>query len=392
MTQKILRTALTIFMTLAFTTGAFAFTYTATEVINNFAFNAAKILSDKSGDFFFSPYSILSAFGMAYTGASNTTATEIEEVLGFSRENQTSFGDLIRDIEKSKFVTSANRVWLRDGLNLKQAYKDDTALYYGSTLKELNFMEQPEEARKTINAWISDKTNGKIKDLLGEMNPDTQMILTNAVYFNAEWKDKFNKKSTEPKKFYIDNNNETNVSMMRAHREYMFGEFDGFKIIRLPYKGYRLSMVAVLPPKEQDSKLDTIDAKTFTRWLESLDEYEVDLWLPKFKAEKRYAMKDLFKELGIKLAFSDFANFSGITEDEKLKIDDVIHKTFIDVDEDKTEAAAATAITMMRATAMPVTKRKPKAEFHADHPFMYFIMDNYTGTILFMGRQTFAKY
>ena len=157
MTQKILRTALTIFMTLAFTAGAFAFTYTATEVINNFAFNAAKILSDKPGDFFFSPYSILSAFGMAYAGASNATATEIEEVLGFSRENQTSFGDLIRDIEKSKFVTSANRVWLRDGLNLKQAYKDDTALYYGSTLKELNFMEQPEEARKTINAWISDQ-------------------------------------------------------------------------------------------------------------------------------------------------------------------------------------------------------------------------------------------
>ena len=102
-------------------------------------------------------------------------------------------------------------------------------------------------------------------------------------------------------------------------------------------------------------------------------------------------MKNLFKELGIKLAFSNFANFSGITDDEKLKVDNVIHKTFIDVDEDKTEAAAATAVTMMRATALPVTKRKPKAEFHADHPFMYCIMDNYTRTILFMGRQTFAK-
>ena len=391
MTQKILRTALTIFMTLAFTAGAFAFTYTATEVINNFAFNAAKILSDKPGDFFFSPYSILSAFGMAYAGASNATATEIEEVLGFSRENQTSFGDLIRDIEKSKFVTSANRIWLRDGLNLKQAYKDDTALYYGSTLGELDFFNQPDESRKTINAWVSEKTNGKIQNLLATIEPDTQMILTNAVYFNAEWKDKFNKKSTEPKKFYINDNNETNVSMMRAHREYMFGEFNDFKIIRLPYKGYRLSMVVVLPPKGQENKLDTIDAKTFNQWLVSLEEYEVDLWLPKFKTEKRYELKDLFRDLGVKLAFSNFADFSGITDDEKLKVDNVIHKTFIDVDEDKTEAAAATAVTMMRATALPVTKLKPKAEFHADHPFMYCIMDNYTGTILFMGRQTFAK-
>ena len=391
MTHKILRTALTIFMTLTFTTGALAFPYTATEVINNFAFNAAKVLSDKPGDFFFSPYSILSAFGMVYTGADGTTAKEIEQVLGFSRENQTSFGELIRDIDKSKFLSSANRVWLRDGLNLKQAYKDDIALYYGSTLQELNFMEQAEESREIINSWVSEKTNGKIQDLLANLEPDTQMILTNAVYFNAEWKDKFSKKSTEPKTFYINKQNETTVSMMRAHREYMFGEFDDFKIILLPYKGYRLSMVAVLPPKGHESKLDTIDAKTFNRWLDSLEEYEVDLWLPKFKTEKSYEMKNLFKELGIKLAFSNFANFSGITDDEKLKVDNVIHKTFIDVDEDKTEAAAATAVTMMRATALPVTKRKPKAEFHADHPFMYCIMDNYTRTILFMGRQTFAK-
>lgn len=391
MTHRFLRVVLALTVILVFSTGAFALPYTATEVINKFAFNAAKVLGSKPGDFFFSPYSILSAIGMAYAGANTSTAQEFENVLGLSRTNQASFGDLIRDIEKSEFLSAANRVWLRNGLNLRQTYRDDISLYYGSTLGELDFENQTQESRKIINDWVSEKTNGRIKDLLQKLEPDIQMVLTNAIYFNAEWLNKFNAKSTAPKKFYIDEKNTTDVSMMRAYREYMFAADGDFKIIRLPYKGYRLSMIAVLTPKGLEDKLLTIDAETFMNWESSLTEYDVDLWLPKFKTEKRYEMKNLFKAMGVRLAFSNFADFSGITDDEKLKIDEVIHQTFIDVDEDKTEAAAATAVTMIRATALPVQEHKPKAEFHADHPFMYFIMDNYTKTILFVGRQTFAK-
>ncbi len=147
-------------------------------------------------------------------------------------------------------------------------------------------------------------------------------------------------------------------------------------------------MIAVLPPEDDPDALSSLDSGTLTRWLGELETYKVDLWLPKFRTEKSYELAEMFKALGVKLAFSNAANFSGITEDEQLKIDAVIHKTFIDVDEEKTEAAAATAITMVRATAMRPDLVK-RAEFHADRPFTYFILDNATRTILFIGRQTF---
>ena len=156
-------------------------------------------------------------------------------------------------------------------------------------------------------------------------------------------------------------------------------------------------MIVFLPPTvvgyagtvvPKDAKFIELNSEIFNELVSSMREYEVDLWMPKFKVEKSYELKNLFDTLGVKLAFSDSADFSGITDDEKLKIDAIIHKTFIDVDEEKTEAAAATAITMVKATAMR-PKEKPKAVFHADRPFEYFIVDNYTRTILFAGRQSF---
>ena len=155
-------------------------------------------------------------------------------------------------------------------------------------------------------------------------------------------------------------------------------------------------MIVFLPPKvagyngtlETDAKFMELDADLLRNLTASMREHEVDLWLPKFKTEKRYELKKLFEQLGVKLAFSDGADFSGMTADEKLKIDAIIHQTFIETDEEKTEAAAATAITMVRATALP-PMNKPKAVFHADHSFEYFIVDDYTGVILFAGYQTF---
>lgn len=360
---------------------------TATESINNFAFNAAKIIGNETGEYFFSPYSILSAFGMAYAGAESNTAREIEETLGFSIQTHSEMGELMQDLDAENTFSVANRVWLRNGLRLKEAYKDILLLNYGSTAKELDILKDAENSRKIINDWVSEKTKGKIPNLLQKLEPDTQMILTNAIYFNAEWASKFNKKNTSEEKFFFNDSDYVKVDMMKKYGDFLYAERDGSKIIKIPYKGRRFSFVAVLPPLGQEIELD---ADIFKNLLDSLSEYEVDLWLPKFKIEKSYELKDLFNALGIKLAFTDFADFSGITKDEKLKIDAVIHKTFIEVDEEKTEAAAATAITMMRATAIAPVK-KPRAEFHADRPFIYFIVDDYTGTILFTGRQTFEK-
>ena len=384
MTYRLVRIMLAVTLTIGVCAQAWA---SPAEVINNFAFNAAKILGDSNGSYFFSPFSIVSAFGMAYAGASGKTAQEMESALGFTSGLHRELGNFVQDIEETGQVSSANRVWLNTGLTLRKDYQENLYLYYRSRAAVLDMTAKTEKSRKVINDWVSGKTNGKIQDLLQKLDPETRMIITNAVYFNAEWLYKFSKGATSQEKF-TDNGKVSEVPMMKINRDYSYGEFDGVKVIRLPYKGRKLSMIAVLPPEDKPEALNTLGAETLAQWLGKLDTYKVDLWLPKFKTEKRYQLADMFKALGVRRAFTDDADFSGITGDEQLKIDAVIHQTFIEVDEEKTEAAAATAITMMRATAMP-PKMTPRAEFHADHPFTYFILDNATGTILFMGRQTF---
>ena len=384
MTSKLLRVMLAVAMAMALCAQAWA---SPEEVINDFAFNAARIIGRGSGSWIFSPFSIVSAFGMTYAGAAGKTAKEMEDVLGFSQELHGELGNLVQDIAGTGQVSSANRVWLNTGLTLRKDYQENLYLYYRSKAAILDMTAKNDEARKTINDWVSDNTNGKILDLLEKLDPETRMVLTNAVYFNAEWLYKFDKKATTQEKF-TDGNKVSEVQMMKISRNYSYGEFDGVKVVQIPYKGRRLSMVAVLSPEDEPNALRTLDSRTLARWLAGLSTYRVDLWIPKFRTEKKYQLAGMFKALGVRRAFSDGADFSGMTDDEQLKIDAVIHQTFIEVDEEKTEAAAATAITMVRATAIrpDIT---PRAEFHADRPFTYFIMDNKTGTILFMGRQTF---
>ena len=386
MSAKILRVILVAAAVLALSSSSFA--SEASEAVNNFAFMAGKIImSDSPGNFFFSPYSIMSAFGMAYAGSAGDTAREIESSLGITQGIHESLGALTRDLDKSGCVSSANRVWLKNGLKLRKSYTDSLRLNYSSTPKELDIKRRTEEARAEINDWVSAKTHGRIKNLIQNLDPYTSMVITNAVYFNAEWRDKFPKSETTKEKFYTVGDNFKEVDMMKQGGDFSYCEKDGVKVIALPYKGGRLSMIAALPPKDNPDALKDIDAGTFTGWLEAMSVYDVDLWLPKFRTEERYELKKVFEALGVKRAFTDDADFSGITGDEPLKADNVIHQTFIEVDEEKTEAAAATAIPMMVGSAMPM--ERPRAEFHADHPFMYFIRDNETGTILFMGYQAF---
>ena len=385
---KLVKIALSLALILVIASQSFA----AVEVnksINYFALNAAKLITDSSegNNFFFSPYSIITAFGMAYAGSAGETAKEISRVMKFSPDFHKSLGDFIADLESDRAITSANRVWLREGLTLKSSYELTLSGRYKSSAAELDFKNNSEGSRKIINDWVSDKTNGRINDLLANVLPDTQMILTNAVYFNAKWSREFNEDRTTDKEF-DSFGNKIKVPMMMQYSKFLYAESDGTKIIKLPYEG-RMYMLVMLPP-EGKTGLEDLTPERFGKLTRSLSRYEVDLWLPKFKTEDSYELKNLFEKLGVKEAFSNAANFSGITQDEKLKIDSIIHKTFIDVDEKKTEAAAATAITMVRATAArPV--ELPKAEFHADRPFIYFIVDGSTDTILFMGRQTFHE-
>lgn len=386
MTGRIVRAVVVVAVIISFASSAFA--SEASEAVNKFAFNAGKIMmQDSVGSFFFSPYSIISAFGMVYAGAEGETAREIESGLGFTRGIHDSLGDMTRELDRSGYVSSANRVWLKKGLNLNTGYTDILNLNYNSKPAELDMKGRTEKSRNEINYWISARTKGKIQNMIQTLDPQTRMIITNAVYFNAEWRNKFPKSATQYEKFRIGAMYK-DVLMMKQRGDFRYSESNGVKAVMIPYKGGRLSMIAVLPTNENPEALNDFDAVKFSECLGAMEIYDVDLWLPKFKAEKRYELKKVFEALGISQAFTDDANFSGITLDEPLKADDVIHQTFIDVDEERTEAAAATAIPMMVGTAMPV--KRPFAEFHADHPFMYFILDSETGTILFMGYQSFS--
>ena len=356
------------------------------EVINDFALRTARELGRSESVYFFSPYSIISAFGMAYAGASADTSQEIEQALGFTKVLHEQMSVFMQDLANTGQVSSANRVWLDETMHLNTDYQNTLQRFYNSTAETLDIKNDHEAARRIINSWSNTHTNGKIPTLLSELDPETRMIITNAVYFNAQWQSPFSKMKTTPEKFH-DGKKSSQVPMMKKYTNFQFGIFEGTKVISIPYKGGRISMLAVLPPEDRPDALKALTANTLKWWISELQKYEVDLWLPKFRTEKSYQLAEVFKALGVKKAFTNDADFSGISNSERLKIDSVIHKTFIDVDEEKTEAAAVTAIPMMRATAAPI--QTPRAVFHADRPFVYFIMDNNTGTILFMGRQTF---
>ena len=387
MTHKIFMAAMILVAVMALSGCALA--SEASVAVNDFAFNAGKIIMTNSdgGNFFFSPYSIISAFGMAYAGAKGDTAKEIESALGVNQGIHESLGGLTRDLDGSGYVSSANRVWVKSGLKLRKDYTDILRLNYDSRVKQLDMKHKTEESRQEINDWVSMKTHDRIQNLLQSLDPETRMVITNAVYFSAEWANKFRKSATEPEKFDTGEGNYVEVPMMKQRRDYMYCEFDGIKVVMLPYKGHRLSMIAVLPPKENPDALKYVDAAMLEQWRDAMTVHDVDLWLPKFRTEKRYDLKSVFEALGVRLAFTNEADFSGMTSDEPLKADGVIHQTFIQVDEERTEAAAATAIPMMLGSAMPM--KKPFAVFHADRPFMYFIVDNESGAVLFMGYQSF---
>ena len=363
-----------------------AFAADSISVINSFAFNAAKIIAESNNNFFFSPYSIINAFGMLYSGARGSTASEIEKALNFSPEFHKNFRLIAENID-SEIFKSANRVWIQKNITLNQEYTNLLAENYSGSVYQLDFEKSLDSSRKFINNWVSKETKGRIKNLLQQLAPDTLMILTNAVYFNAEWLDPFDSKFTNLKPFNVPGLRHFNVPMMQKVAKFQYGENNGMKIIRLPYKNGNISMLVILP-EENKTGLESLNHAILANMIKNMKNFRVDLWLPKFKTENNFNLNDLFMSLGVKIAFTNNADFSGITQDEGLKIDAIIHKTFIEVDEKKTEAAAATAITMVRTTA--IRPENPKI-FHADRPFLYFIIDNETGVILFMGRQTFNK-
>jgi serpin B len=362
-----------------------------------FAVDLYQQLSAKEGNLFFSPYSISNALAMTYAGARGQTAAEMERALHLplgQDKLHPAFGALVRQINGSgqprKYaLTVANRLWGQKDYDFRQDFLKLTHDHYDAGLKEVDFSNAAEAARKEINAWVEEQTKDKIKELIkpNAFDKDTRLVLTNAIYFKAAWHYPFAKGATAPGKFLLPGNKAVEVPLMYQTIDAAYYYNGGsFALLDLPYKSGELSMVVLLP-KDVDglpALEKSLSADKLVAWMSKVGYAKVNLTLPKFKVTSEFMLNDALAALGMKLAFTELADFSGMTTRDKLYISSVVHKAFIDVHEDGTEAAAATAMSTkvvfgIEPVVEPVT-------FRADHPFVYLIRDNRAGSILFMGR------
>jgi serpin B len=357
--------------------------------------------SDKSTNLFFSPYSISSALAMTCAGAEGETQAQMAKVLHFPLPEAKlnlafdSLRKLLNDSENTPGfqLRVANRLWGQQGFHFLPDFLQVTKADYGAELGLLDF-KQADAARETINSWIEEQTNDKIQNLIapGVLDASTRLVLTNANYFKARWTHEFNKGATTEAPFHVSGSQQIAVPTMHQTQRLRFSASDGVQLLELPYgKTGSLSMLILLP-KAIDGlgaleKLLT--SENLQTWSAGLQTRLVKVDLPKFKTTSQFSLGDVLESIGMSLAFSDKADFSGMSTEEQLFISDVIHKAFVDVNEEGTEAAAATAIAM-RAAAMRPRPEEP-VEFRADHPFVFLIRDNRTQSILFLGRMVNPK-
>ena len=356
---------------------------TVVEGNNQFALDLYQRLGQKPGNKFFSPYSISTALGMTYAGAKGQTAQEMASTLHFNLKNEQlhpAFGDLIGKLQgvnkKRDFqLTTANSLWGNLNLNLNANFLRITQTDYQAGFQLVDFINDSEGVRKKINGWVEDKTNNKIKDLLQPktITPETRLVLVNAIYFKASWLEQFAKEQTKDEEFAIPSSPTVKVPTMHKTFFVHYLGNDDFQLAQLPYKDNELSMVIILP-KKMDG-LSAVEKKLSTKMLEqALAKAEVTnmhISLPKFKMTEEFNLGDDLTAMGMKQAFmAGVADFTGmqanVSRGNSLHISRVIHKAFVDVNEEGTEAAVATAV-VMRAGSAPRTP----IPFKADHPFMF---------------------
>jgi len=400
-------------------------------VSNNFAYALYKKLGEKEGNLFFSPSSIHTALTMTWTGARDLTALEMYGVLNLPvwqipapPEPRTgrgvpgapqmfrywgpegvgqSYKAFLSRLEPGKDAKCqlhvANALWGQKGAKWLDEFVKTTRDNYGAGLQEVDFAKETEAARKTINDWVEKQTKEKIKELLqkGDVDAATALVLTNAIYFKGDWASKFNQKSTRDEEFKIAADKKVVVPMMRQTGSFAYAEASDTQILKLPYAGGELSMIVLLPKEAaglpalekslaagplwmgQRSAADMI----VSAWLEELRKRQVDVRLPRFQLKTRYYLQEPLSAMGMPDAFvPEKADFSGMDGTKSLFISTVIHQAFVDVNEEGTEAAAATGVAIS-VTSVQIDK---PPEFRADHPFLFLIRHEKTGAILFLGR------
>jgi len=328
---------------------------------------------------------------MAYEGSRGQTAEEIRTVFHFPLNHsvlRSSFAteyNQLNNVNASYKLHTANALWIQQDFPILKDYTDTIREYYGGKAAPVDFAGATEQARQNINSWVEEKTSNKIKDLLpvGSVNGFTRLVITNAIYFKGKWVKQFDKQETKEENFNTVNGQSVKVQMMKLTGEnatFNYTETGDLQILEMPYEGGNLSMLVLLPRSNSlQSVEESLTAGKLSEWKGQLAQQRVDVFMPKFSFTKQYSLNDNLGELGMPTAFTAAADFSGIASGIFIK--GVVHKAFVDVNEEGTEAAAATAVIFGATSVAP-----PVPVFRADHPFIFIIQQRENGNILFLGR------
>ncbi|MGY6528860.1 MAG: serpin family protein [Cyanobacterium sp.] len=342
---------------------------------------------DDNGNILISAPSVSIALNLLNNGADGETREEIKRVLELQEISLPEINQqykLLQNLLQNQgenTLSINNSLWIREGFPIKPDFLAQNREYYQSEVSALDF-DSP-DAVDTINNWVSDATEEKITSIIESITPEDVLFLINAIYFNGEWQQAFEPELTEDMDFTQSNGEVIQHPLMSREGNFAYGENDDLQMIRLPYgESEDLAMYVVLP--QEDSSLDAIleqlDGQVWQEWTANLSRQDGLIRLPKFTLEYDISLNDVLQKLGLSKAFTDQANFSNLT-DESVLVNEVKHKTFIDVNEEGTEAAAVTSIGV-RVTSLPVN---PPFEMSVNRPFFYAIQDEATDTILFMG-------
>ena len=312
-----------------------------------------KKLAVDSGNIIFSPYSISIALAMAYGGARSRTEREMAKTLHFA-DNVSVHASFLKTRQsldslndEKNLLLIANSIWPQRNYPFLPGYFDLLNTQYGVTVTYLDYVKEAENARQTINTWVSDKTKGKITDLIpqGVLDADTKLVLTNAIYLKAAWALPFDRNRTEEGDFTLLSGNTVRTAYMKHKERFRYAETDEMKALEMPYSGRQLSMIVLLPKKNNLSVVESeLSPAKLRKLIHSLVEWKVVVALPKFKMDHAFSLARTLSSMGMRSAFSDQADFSGMDGSRKLSISDVIHKACVEVDEEGTVAAAATAV------------------------------------------------
>lgn len=367
------------------------------EANNNFAFNLYSELKGSADNTFFSPQSISSVGAMLYEGARGETADQIRNVFGFPEnieECRSYFSQLQQRLNRpgrEYTLQTANALWAEQKYKFLKEFVDIVTSYYGGEARNVDLIKDAEGSRKLINEWVERNTEHRITNMLGpgSLNTLTRLILTNAICFKGYWANQFKKGLTEYEDFYITPANTVKVPIMKMPAdsiEFLYTEDNRMQLLEMPYKGDDLSMLILLPMEKDLTTLERLIDLNRLNNFKLMDlrrgmwRQKINIWMPKFELRTDYDLHNNLKNMGMDLPFGMDADLSGMDGTKDLYVSQMKHKGFVKVDEEGTEAAAATAAVVTLRGFMP-TKN-----FKVDHPFIYTIIERETGNILFMGR------